>query len=216
MSEPTMTLWHERWVTEQIGWHRTVYNDMMVKHWASIDAKPNGTVLVPLCGKSLDMVWLAERGHDVIGLEMVELAVKTFFREQNLTPEKATGQQHTTYRSGPYTVYHGDALTLEANTLHADAWYDRAAMIALPATARDGYVQQLRDQTSSGAVGLLITYAYPQHEMEGPPFSLPDEEVYRLFSDGFTVERLENMQLEDERGRGLSAISSSVFKIQRI
>ena len=211
-----MTLWHERWVTEQIGWHRTVYNDMMVKHWASIDAKPNGTVLVPLCGKSLDMVWLAERGHDVIGLEMVELAVETFFQEQNLTPEKATGQQHTTYRSGPYTVYHGDALTLEANTLHADAWYDRAAMIALPATARDGYVQQLRDQTSSDAVGLLITYAYPQHEMEGPPFSLPDEEVYRLFSNGFTVERLENMQLEDERGRGLSAISSSVFKIQRI
>lgn len=211
-----MTLWHERWVTEQIGWHRTVYNDMMVKHWASIDAKPNGTVLVPLCGKSLDMVWLAERGHDVIGLEMVELAVKTFFQERNLTPEKATTQLHTTYRSGPYTVYHGDALALEANTLQADAWYDRAAMIALPATGRDDYVQQLRDQTSPGAVGLLITYAYPQEEMEGPPFSLPDEEVYRLFSDGFTVERLENMQLEDERGRGLSTISSSVFKVQRI
>ena len=211
-----MTLWHERWVTEQIGWHRPVYNDMMVKHWASIDAKPNGTVLVPLCGKSLDMVWLAERGHNVIGLEMVELAVETFFQERNLTPEKATSQQHTTYRSGPYTVYQGDALALEANTLQADAWYDRAAMIALPATARDGYVQQLRDQTSPGAVGLLITYAYPQEEMEGPPFSLPDEEVYRLFSNGFTVERLENMQLEDERGRGLSAISSSVFKIQRI
>ena len=211
-----MTLWHERWVTEQIGWHRPVYNDMMVKHWASLDAKPNGSVLVPLCGKSLDMVWLAERGHDVIGLEMVELAVETFFQERNLTPEKATSQQHTMYRSGPYTVYRGDALALEANTLQADAWYDRAAMIALPATARDGYVQQLRDQTSPGAVGLLITYAYPQEEMEGPPFSLPDEEVYRLFSNGFTVERLEKMQLEDERGRGLSAISSSVFKIQRI
>ena len=211
-----MTLWHERWVTEQIGWHRPVYNDMMVKHWASIGAKPYGTVLVPLCGKSLDMVWLAERGHNVIGLEMVELAVETFFQERNLTPEKATSQQHTTYRSGPYTVYQGDALALEANTLQADAWYDRAAMIALPTTARDGYVQQLRDQTSPGAVGLLITYAYPQEEMEGPPFSLPDEEVYRLFSNGFTVERLENMQLEDERGRGLSAISSSVFKIQRI
>ena len=211
-----MTLWHERWVTEQIGWHRPVYNDMMVKHWASIGAKPYGAVLVPLCGKSLDMVWLAERGHNVIGLEMVELAVETFFRERNLTPEKAASQQHTTYRCGPYTVYHGDALALEANTLQVDAWYDRAAMIALPATARDGYVQQLRDQTSPGAVGLLITYAYPQEEMEGPPFSLPDEEVYRLFSDGFTVERLEKMQLEDERGRGLSAISSSVFKIQRI
>ena len=211
-----MTLWHERWVTEQIGWHRPVYNDMMVRHWASIDAKPNGSVLVPLCGKSLDMVWLAELRHDVIGLEMVELAVETFFQERNLTPEKVTSQLHTTYRSGPYTVYHGDALALEANTLQADAWYDRAAMIALPATARDDYVQQLRDQTSPGAVGLLITYAYPQDEMEGPPFSLPDEEIYRLFSNGFTVERLEKMPLEDERGRGLSTISSSVFKIQRI
>ena len=62
----------------------------------------------------------------------------------------------------------------------------------------------------------LITYAYPQDEMEGPPFALHDEDVKRFFSDGFEVEHLEGMELEDERGRGLSSITLSVFKITRI
>jgi hypothetical protein len=52
--------------------------------------------------------------------------------------------------------------------------------------------------------------------MKGPPFALHDDDVLRLFANGFKIERLETIQLEDEKDRGLSNVYSSVFKIQRI
>jgi len=100
--------------------------------------------------------------------------------------------------------------------VQAEAWYDRAAMIALPVSKRQEYVEQLRKLTTSDACGLLVTFAYPQEQMEGPPFALHDDDVIRLFADGFNVERLETVQLEDEKDRGLSDVYSSVFKIQKL
>ena len=79
-----MEFWHNRWHTQQIGWHRAVYNDMLLKHWPSINAVEGSEVIVPLCGKSLDMLWLAEQGYSVVGLEMVEEAVMAFFKENSL------------------------------------------------------------------------------------------------------------------------------------
>ena len=163
-------------------------------------------------GKSLDMVWLAQQGHRIVGLELVDKAVQSFFEEAGMTPEKEMMGGHQRYVCPPFTLIQGDVFALEENTVQADAWYDRAAMIALPADMRDAYVEQLRRQTRAGAVGLLITYAYPQHEMEGPPFALHDEDVKRFFSDGFEVEHLEGMELEDERERGLSSITRACSK----
>ncbi len=119
------------------------------------------------------------------------------------------------HSSPPFTIFQGDVFDLEAGTVQADVWYDRAAMIAIPPSTRESYVQQIRQQTKAGAVGLLITFTYPQHEMDGPPFSLTDEDVFTLFSNGFDVELLERMDLEDEKDRGLSCVTSSVFKITR-
>ena len=39
---------------------------------------------MPLCGKSLDMKWLAEQGHSVVGIDIVELAAQQFFTENDL------------------------------------------------------------------------------------------------------------------------------------
>jgi thiopurine S-methyltransferase len=210
-----MSFWQHRWETEQTGWHRAVHNDLMVKHWPSIGAPEGCEVLVPLCGKSLDMHWLAEQGHAVVGLELVEQGVKAFFAEAGLSPERTERADHTAYSAVPFTLLNGDVLELAAGTVQADAWYDRAAMIALPDTVRAAYVQQLRQQTKPGAVGLLITFAYAQEEMDGPPFALLDEDVHRYFAEGFEVERLEKVDLDDEKGRGVSWITSSVFKLTR-
>ena len=210
-----MEFWHNRWTTEQIGWHKPEFNALMVKHWPTLQVPKNGEVLVPLCGKSLDMVWLSEQGHNVVGLELVEHAVQSFFKERKMVPEQTNTGRHVRYACPPFSILHGDVFELDANTVQADAWYDRAAMIALPNSMRAAYVEQLRLQTKPGAAGLLITFAYPQEEMTGPPYALHDHDVQRLFSTGFNVEQLERMALEDERGRGLSSITSSVFKITR-
>ena len=210
-----MTFWHNRWKTQQIGWHREAYNDLLTKHWDSIGAPDKGEVLVPLCGKSLDMLWLADRGYTVAGLEMVEEAINAFVLENRLEVNSERVGDHIKHECHPFTVHQGNFFDLPARTVLADAWYDRAAMIAVPIESRTAYVDQIRKLTKPNAVGLLITFAYPQDEMEGPPFALHDDHVMALFSDGFDVECLEQLDLGDEKDRGLSSVTSSVFKITR-
>ena len=211
-----MEFWHNRWFSNQTGWHKSDFNELLVKHWPQINAPNHCNVLVPLCGKSLDMVWLAEQGHTISGLELVQQAVKEFYSDNQLQYTTQDYETHVLYNGGPFTIYNGNMLEIECGQIQADAWYDRAAMIAIDPSMRRRYVEQIRHQTKLGAVGLLITFAYPQDEMQGPPFALHDENVMELYSDGFTVECLERIELEDEKGRGLSSLTSSVFKITRV
>ena len=210
-----MTFWHNRWQTQQIGWHRGAYNDLLTKHWERIGSKKGDQVLVPLCGKSLDMLWFASRGHTVVGLEMVKEAIQAFFEENKLDVSCETIHEQIHHTSEPFTIIEGDIFNLTAGLTQADAWYDRAAMIAIPPTMREAYVEQIRQLTKPNAVGLLITFTYPQEEMEGPPFSLSDNEVKELFSNGFEVECLEQLDLTNEKDRGLSQVTSSVFRINK-
>ena len=211
-----MTFWHNRWQTQQIGWHRDAYNDLLTKHWGCIGSSKGDRVLVPLCGKSLDMLWFAKQGHSVVGLEMVEEAIQAFFEENKLDVVCDTVNDQIHHTSEPFTIIEGDIFNLKAGLTQADAWYDRAAMIAIPPTKREAYVEQIRQFTKPNAVGLLITFDYPKEEMEGPPFSLTDNDVEELFSDGFELECLEQLDLTDEKDRGLSQVTSSVFRIRRV
>ena len=211
-----MEFWENRWKNNQTGWHREVYNEMLVKHWPSLKIDTECRVLVPLCGKSLDMRWLGEQGHSIVGLELVEEAVHAFFQEHDLDAKQIHLHEHVHHSSPPYAILQGDVFAVNPDMVQAEAWYDRAAMIALPVSKRQEYVEQLRKLTTYDACGLLVTFAYPQEQMEGPPFALHDDDVIRLFANGFNVERLETVQLEDEKDKGLSDVYSSVFRIQKL
>ena len=211
-----MEYWENRWITNQTGWHRSVYNDLMVKYWPRLGIPTDSKVLVPLCGKSLDMLWLAEKGHAIVGIEFTRVAVERFFSENNLEHTIVKHPSYIEFSSDRYTILNGNILAIPSDLIQAEAWYDRAAMIAINPDLREDYVSQIRQQTKVGAVGLLITYSYPQEEMEGPPFSLNNDDVFKLFQDGFRVECLETIELEDEKERGLSRINSSVFALTRV
>lgn len=211
-----MEYWENRWITNQTGWHRSVYNDLMVKYWPRLGIPTDSKVLVPLCGKSLDMLWLAEKGHAIVGIEFTRVAVERFFSENNLEHTIVKHPSYIEFSSDLYTILNGNILAIPSDLIQAEAWYDRAAMIAINPDLREDYVSQIRQQTKVGAVGLLITYSYPQEEMEGPPFSLNNDDVFQLFQDGFRVECLETIELEDEKERGLSRINSSVFALTRV
>ena len=151
----------------------------------------------------------------MVGLEMVEEAIQAFFEENKLDVSRETIHEQIHHTSEPFTIIESDIFNLKAGLTQADAWYDRAAMIAIPPTMRETYVEQIRQLTKPNAVGLLITFTYPQEEMEGPPFSLSDNEVKELFSNGFEVELLEQIDLTDEKDRGLSQVKISVFRINK-
>ncbi|DAC13934.1 MAG TPA: hypothetical protein D7I06_09730 [Candidatus Poseidoniales archaeon] len=34
-----MEFWHNRWYEQQIGWHKTIFNELLVKHWPANSGK---------------------------------------------------------------------------------------------------------------------------------------------------------------------------------
>lgn len=211
--------WLERWHNGQIGFHRDEVMPLLQKHWAALDLPAGSRVLVPLCGKSLDMHWLAAQGHRVLGVELSPLAVEQFFAEAGLTPERQQSQYGEHYRAGPVEIICGDAFALDS-TLLADiaGVYDRAALIALPPELRKHYRDTLYARLPGGCRGLLITLEYPQDQKQGPPFSVPQPEVEQLFSAPWQTALLERQDILEQqpgfRDQGVTALSTAVYRLQ--
>lgn len=153
-------------------------NAALLRHW-DLDAQ---RVLVPLCGKSADLAWLAERGHEVTGVELSPIACEAFFAERGLEPTRDVHRAYVRWRAGRVTLLQGDIFQLDEPF---DAVWDRAALIALPPAQRGPYADLLRRWAPRG---LLVTLVYDQSRRDGPPFSVPDEEVRRLHPEAVRVE----------------------------
>jgi thiopurine S-methyltransferase len=211
--------WHKRWADNQIGFHQAAPTPMLVKHWPSLGIAADAKVFVPLCGKSLDMVWLAAQGHRVLGVELSQLAVEQFFEDHGLTPDIEKSDDAMSYRAGGIELICGDAFMLDPALLaDCTAVVDRAALIALPPTLRQRYATELYARLPSRCTGLLITLEYPQHEKDGPPFAVQADEVQALFEADWAITRLEHAQIPpDHPGRvdGVSQAATAAYMLRR-
>jgi thiopurine S-methyltransferase len=177
--------WRARWREGRIGFHEGKPNAHLAQHVGRLGA--GRRVLVPLCGKAEDLAFLAASGHSVIGVELVEDAVRAFFADRGATPAVSRRGAFTAYEAGAITLLAGDVFATTRGLLGGvDALYDRAALIALPPELRDRYVRHLRALLPAGAPGLVITFEYDQAVMEGPPFSVTEAEL-RARYDGLAV-----------------------------
>jgi len=176
-------------------------------------------VFVPLCGKSLDLAWLATQGHRVLGVELSQLAIEQFFAEHGLQPTAEHSRYGTRFRAGDIEIICGDAFGLDADLLAGcSAVFDRAALIALPPALRQRYAGELQSRLPAGCRGLLITLEYPQAERDGPPFSVPEAEVRELYADAWSVDLLERRPIPaDHPGfvNGVSRLETAVYALQR-
>ena len=212
--------WHQRWHDNQIGFHQDKPTPLLLKHWPSLGLAPGSRVFVPLAGKSLDMLWLASRGHRVLGVEVEPLAVEQFFAENNLVPVIQTSQYGRHYISDEIELICGDAFALDAGALSGcDAVFDRAALIALPPDMRQRYVHALYAALPGNCRGLLITLEYPPHEKQGPPFTVPEAEVRDRYGRDWVVETLERRDILAQQpafiADGVSALDTVVYRLQR-
>ncbi|PIW60043.1 thiopurine S-methyltransferase [Shewanella sp. CG12_big_fil_rev_8_21_14_0_65_47_15] len=184
--------WHDKWHQQQIGFHQQDINPFLIKYWQKLALPAAAKVFVPLCGKSLDMCFLAEQGHQVIGCELNELAVQQFFSDNQLEMTKTAVGEHQHYQTEQISLYQGDIFTLP-NELTQDvtAFYDRAALIAWPESMRAQYAKQLASLLPSGSLGLLVTLDYPQEALNGPPFAVSPTWVEQHLSDDFEIQGLD-------------------------
>ena len=213
--------WQERWARNEIGFHLPEVNPYLPQFWPSLNVPAGAQVLVPLCGKSLDMLWLAEQGYRVLGVELAQAAVEAFFSEQGLVADIDQVGAFRRYRSGAIEVLCGDFFSLTAaDLLECRALYDRAALIALPESMRERYAAHLATILPSGCEGLLVVLDYPQEQMSGPPFSVGEVEVQRLLAaPQWSLHVLEARDVLGENWkflqRGLSRLDERVYRLQR-
>lgn len=202
--------WHKRWSTNQIGFHLPEVNPYLPRFWPRLGLERGSRVLVPLCGKTLDLLWLAHQGYPVLGVELSEKAITDFFQEHQLEPRVSTEGAFKVFRAGDIEIRCGDFFALKPEDVaECGAVYDRAALIALPAPMRERYAGHLQSLLPD-CLGLLITLDYSQDEMPGPPFSVSDEEVRRLLGDAW---RLEVLQEQDVLGDSWKFLQAGVTKL---
>lgn len=187
--------WAQRWSEGKIGFHEGRANKWLAQFVDELGTER--TVLVPLCGKTEDLAFLAGRGHHVVGIEAIETAVQAFFKEHDLTPAVATRGKMKAYTAGNVTLLTGDFFAATATDVGPiDAFYDRAALIALPDDVRPRYVEHVKSLVAPNAKGLLVTFEYPKDKMQPPPHSVGEAEVRALYKN---VRPLGDAAVEEER-----------------
>ena len=215
MDEP---FWQNKWRENQIGFHQEAFNGHLQKYWPSLYGHP-GKTLVPLCGKSLDLTYLAQYGHTV-GVEYAQTAIVQYFQELGVDPVEGEQWGYPSFTHQQTTLLQGDFFRLgKAAEPDFDYVYDRAALIALRPDTRERYVKCLAKVCRPGAINLTITIDYAQHEMQGPPFALGPRTVEDLYGPHFKVDCLfSSPPIMAEGGigaRGVSNVQTHVFKMVR-
>lgn len=176
--------WQERWNRNETGFHQAEINPYLREFWQRLQLGPASTVLVPLCGKSRDMLWLRQQGHAVLGVELSSIAAQAFFTENELASHGNACDRFMRLEASGVQVLCGDFFALSPeDTAAVSAVYDRAALVALPPDMRRHYVNHLLRILPPRTQILLVTLDYPQHEMAGPPFAVSLQEVATLYQN---------------------------------
>lgn len=226
------SFWYACWEKNSLGFHQTSVHPFLSQHLMPLissnteqcQTAKRKSVLVPLCGKSDDMVWLAEH-FDVVGAELSDIACRDFFRDKNIAVmpthinDNETKAPFKQYRFENISLWQGDFFKLSASQLPDFDWiYDRAAIIALPKTMQQAYVKHLTSFITQDSQLFLISLEFPQEELSGPPFALFEQDINHLFS-GFNVKCIAEHELADktfaQRTFNVSYLKEKLYLISR-
>lgn len=212
-----LDLWHEG----RTSFHKEEVNPDLLAYWSSMNLPLKSTVLVPLCGKSLDVFWLYQQGFNVIGIELSEQAVQQFADEHQIQFQQETIGAMKRFFTDRIQLWVADIFVLESPLISSvDAIYDRAALIALPPQLRSIYVARCLNWLKPEGRILLKTMYYDQEMMEGPPYSVSDEEIYGLYNGCSEIHCVKKITEAVETKnhlyeRGLSAATNSVWCMKK-
>lgn len=208
--------WLERWSQDEIGFHQSETNPYLSQYWKKLNLTYGSEVFVPLCGKSIDMLWLHKQGHKVLGVELSAVAIRAFFEENCQALNYISGEKFNYYESSGICILGGNFFDLTKKDLaKVSAVYDRASLIALPITMRANYTHHLLSILPPSTQILLITLDYPQSEMSGPPFAVSEDEVKELYCKRTKICHVAQFDVLERyprfQERGLSQLQENIF-----
>jgi len=182
-------LWLKMWQNNQIdGFHLDTVNSLLIEYWHNQNLKKRSRILIPFCGKSVDMIWLAEQGFQVVGVELSPIAVRAFFTENGLKYKKKREGNFTCWKSGPFTIWCGDFFSIQKYQLgRIDSVFDKAALTALPAEVRAQYLTQLRGLIDID-VGIFLLTTEDFETDQGLITPEIDSEIIALFHSNFHIQ----------------------------
>jgi thiopurine S-methyltransferase len=157
---------------------------------------------VPLCGKTLDLKWLASQGHKVIGVELNESACRSFFEENGIDFSVKKQAGFNVYNGDNIIIFNGDVFEIKPEDLNPlGAIYDRAALIALHPDLRTQYAKHITELVRSCAKKetfqmLQIVLERTPHDGAGPPFSITSQELDALYGAPFEIQPLSRESLD--------------------
>jgi thiopurine S-methyltransferase len=187
--------WLKIWNDGKINFHKDTYNEYLELHFPKLNMG-EGNVLVPLCGKTKDIFWLANHGMTVWGNELSPVACDAIVKENKKKYIKYKYNEHLNlYDLNTLKIYQGDFFKMNPDMMHdlpkMDLIYDRAALVALPYEMRRKYASHLIKFLKPEGKIFLISLNYPSGAMDGPPFSVSEKEIHDLYQ-GFKIEKLQS------------------------
>lgn len=205
-----ISYWKSRWQKDNTGWHMQQIYPHLVRYWERLNLKEGANILVPLCGKSLDVQWLVNQDYCVIGVDVSEKAILELKDSLGISFKNISKGPFKGYLTESVQLWVGDFLKMQSSYIPAiDAIYDKAALIALPANMRCKYAAVIKRLCEPHTQMMLNCFEYCQQEMTGPPFAVFREEAEKLYGERFAIELMHEESIFDQlqkfHQRGLSS-----------
>ena len=210
--------WHSHWIRKSPGFHEGQVNSYLQQFLPLYNLQPGDTVFMPLCGKAVDILWLSQQGYHVIGVELSDVAIQSFFEESGIGFEKEELEKLVVYKAENITLYQGDYMNLQDKYLkNCKLVYDRASIVAIESFNRKTYKCKMLEIIPAATPMLLVTLDYDQNIMQGPPFSVPVSEITQLYQPEYKLELLQSSEQIEERPKwrdiGLQSLLESALRL---
>ncbi|XP_059174982.1 probable thiopurine S-methyltransferase [Physella acuta] len=220
--------WKDRWDDRHIGFHQADVHKMLSKHFTKLipDGKAN-KVFFPLCGKAVDMSWLASQGYNIVGVDGVKKALEEFFTDQGIEYSvedvNHNGHNFKLFKSkdGKIRLYCTDIFNFTPDIEGTfDAVWDRGALVALNREDVSGYVKNMKKLLSPNGRILMEVMEYDVSIMDGlegpskppPPHPMYEDQIKALYEPECEVHFIERDDRQIQ-GRDVNTAIYNIIKL---
>eukprot|EP00105_Crassostrea_gigas_P027472 XP_011448827.1 PREDICTED: probable thiopurine S-methyltransferase [Crassostrea gigas] len=214
----TLETWKEYWKTPDVWFNKPDLNELFINYHQRMLTRSGMRIFVPLCGKAVEMKWLLDHGHKVVGVEGAPVPCKTFFEENCISYDvkDMAGIPGEKYESLDHNmvIYSCDFFRFTADICgEFDGIWDSGGLNSMAVEDREAYIHVIRRLMGKGCVNLTI-FINLDNSMTYEK-SMTKEELEKAFGEGFIVEDVKEIEAP-ERFKSIGCDTLQLFAITKI